>query len=168
MNCREAQQHLFADRGARDDTPRAALAAHVAHCAACARLESQLGAALENWRSETARVPVPDAEREWQILRRKIRGGVNVGDADATESSRPSRWLSWITLPLGAAAAAAIAFLVVQQSPAGLGHAPREARLARADFVEAPGAKASTMVYVDEKSGWLFVVASDETRQSGD
>ena len=49
-----------------------------------------------------------------------------------------------------------------------MGAAAHEARVARADFVEAPGAKASTMVYVDDKSGWLFVVASDETRQSGD
>lgn len=168
MNCREAQNQLFADRSAQDTTQRAVLASHVAQCAACARLQSHLGSALEGWRAETQRVAVPDAGREWQILRRKIRGGVNVGDAVATSASRLPTWFSWITLPLGAAAAAALAFLVVQQSPSAAVHAAREARVARADYVEAPGAKASTMVYIDEKSGWLFVVASDETRQSGD
>jgi hypothetical protein len=37
----------------------------------------------------------------------------------------------------------------------------------RADFVEAPGRNASTMVIVDDKSGWLIVWASDASPKEG-
>jgi hypothetical protein len=38
---------------------------------------------------------------------------------------------------------------------------------ARADAVEAPGGNASTMVFVDDRSGWLIVWASDSGGRSG-
>jgi hypothetical protein len=38
---------------------------------------------------------------------------------------------------------------------------PLRSQASRADSIEVPGSNASTMVYVDDKSGWLFVWASD-------
>ncbi len=160
MNCREAQTQIFAARdGAPGAIPSAALDGHVAQCAACRQIRDNLAAALETWRSDSARAIVPDAEREWHAVRRQIRGGA---DAGAT-SARPRRSLiAWWSLPLGAAAAAAFAFVVLnQERPAELPAAFSDAVTARADDVEAPGNKASTMVFVDDKSGWLIVLASD-------
>jgi hypothetical protein len=39
--------------------------------------------------------------------------------------------------------------------------------MASAESVEAPGDPASTMVFVDEKSGWLIVWASDTAPRRG-
>ena len=159
MNCREAQSQIFAARdGAPDESPRAALEGHVAHCAACRRIRDNLTAAFGAWRSDSARVVVPDAEREWHAVRRQIRGGVEAGSTAA----RPRRNIfAWLPLTLGAAVAAAITVLVVVQpsteSNAGFGSKVA----ARADYVEAPGHNASTMVFVDDKSGWVIVLASD-------
>lgn len=158
MNCRQAQDHLFADRGALDDNQRAALDAHVAACPACRRISENLTAALTDWRRAAELAPVPNAEREWHAVRRKIRGGAEAGATDTITPAR-RRFLPWLALPLGAAAAIATALYVAQdptQAPAGTAHGT----IARADSVEAPGA-AQTMVYVDEKSGWLVVYAKD-------
>ncbi|MBL9210668.1 MAG: zf-HC2 domain-containing protein [Opitutaceae bacterium] len=155
MNCREAQHRILTERdGALDEPSRAALAGHLADCAGCRRVQDDLTAALSAWRTEVANVTVPDAEREWHAVRRRIRGGET--GADRPARSRRSLF-TWIALPLGAAAAAALALYV---SPS-----PRfdPAPIAHVDSVEAPGNNASTMVFVDDKSGWLIVWASDAT-----
>ena len=160
MNCREAQSEIFANRdGAPGASPRAALDAHVASCAACQQIRTNLAAALGAWRTDSARAIVPDAEREWHAVRRRIRGGAETGLAPV----RPSRsGFAWLSLPLGAAAAAAFAFVVLNQERSAELHANfSSAVTARAHDVEAPGHKASTMVFVDDKSGWLIILASD-------
>jgi len=150
MTCREAQDHLYADRSADPTNPSeaamTAFAAHLAQCPGCRRQQEQLRSALDAWRADAAATPVPDAEREWHALRRRIRGG-------DTAANPVRRFWPWLSLPLGLGAAAALTFLVWQNP------APRAE--ARVDFVEVPGGKASTMVFVDEKSGWLIVQASD-------
>jgi len=155
MNCREAQdQILTASDGLRAEGSRADLASHLAGCAGCRRIQNDLEAALSTWRTEVATVAVPDAEREWHAVRRRIRGA---GDA-AQSAPRSRRSLyTWIALPLGAAAAAALALLI---SPS-----PRfdPEPIAHVDSVEAPGNNASTLVFVDDQSGWLIVWASDAT-----
>ena len=76
MNCREAQDRILTERdGALDQTSRVALAGHLADCAGCRRVRDDLTAAVSAWRAEVANVRVPDAEREWHAVRRKIRGG---------------------------------------------------------------------------------------------
>jgi anti-sigma factor RsiW len=155
MNCREAQNRILTESdGALDPTSRAALAGHLADCAGCRRVRDDLTAAVSAWRTEVANVTVPDAEREWHAVRRQIRGG-------ATGADRPTRsrrsLFAWIALPLGAAAAAGLA-LFVSPSPQF-----NPAPIAHVDSVEAPGNNASTMVFVDDKSGWLIVWASDAT-----
>lgn len=165
MTCREAQHQLFssdsrasaahAEPGAAA-SDRAQLDAHVASCADCRRMQASLNAVLHDWRKTTADVAVPDSEREWQAVRRRIRNGDTPA---ASPSSR--RVLPWLALPLAAAAAIALLFV----DPPGASRSPASptasgAQIARADSVEVPGG-ASPLVYVDDKSGWLIVWAND-------
>lgn len=165
MNCREAQSQMFAERdGAQGISPRAELESHVAHCAACRHIRDDLAAALATWRADVSQATVPDPEREWHAVRRRIRGAGDASHAD----SRPRRhWLAWITLPLGAAAAVAVAIMVSLPRPPSGPVAAFPEMVAHADWVEAPGRDASTMVFVDEKSGWLIVWASDAHHKQG-
>jgi hypothetical protein len=163
MNCREAQSQIFAERdGALDNNQRATLEGHVASCATCQRVRDDFSAALTAWRNETANAPVPDAEREWHAVRRRIRGGAEAGTAAAARS-RPA-FFPWLAVPFGAAAALIVALSVAPSNRDASGGqesaTPPASQVARAVSVEVPG-HASTMVFVDEKSGWLFVQASD-------
>ena len=159
MNCHEAKNHLFADRDdALDNPQRVALDTHVAQCADCRRIRDDLAAAFTTWCTENTEARLPDIEREWHAVRRKIRGGVKVGQ----ETRSPRRLVPWLALPLAAAAALALTFYVAPRDDDRSGttsKAPRT-QVARADSVEVPG-NASTSVYVDDKSGWLIVWASD-------
>jgi hypothetical protein len=165
MNCREVQPQIFAERdGTLDKNLRAALDGHLAQCDACRRIRDNLTAALAAWRTEVANVVVPDAEREWHAVRRRIRGGAEAG---AERSSRPRRNLfTRLAVPLGAAAAIAVTlFVVTQESSVAPSSAP--ANVARANSGDVPADDATTMVFVDDKSGWLFVWASDATPKQG-
>ena len=161
MNCPEAQEQIFAERDSPPDTTaRAALEGHVAHCADCRRIRDDLTAALVMWRRDAEKVVVPDAGREWHAVRRRIRGGAAPG-AEA-ETTRPRRHVfARLAVPLGAAAACVIALLVLRQETPTPARAGRT-QIAQADHVEAPGNNASIVISVDDKSGWMFVVASDE------
>lgn len=162
MNCREVQHQLFAEGdGALDNSQRAALEGHVAQCADCRRIREDLTTALTVWRIDTARVIVPDAEREWHAVRRKIRGGMT--NAANEQALTRRNIFAWLTIPLGAAAALAVALFVSRPSPQPAHAVPAmpTAQVARADAIEAPGNNASTMVFVDDQSRWLIVWASD-------
>lgn len=162
MNCREAHSLISAERdGALDNSQRATLEGHLAACGTCRRARDELTAGLTTWRTEVARASVPDAEREWHAVRRRIRGGSEAGSA----ASRRTLF-TWLALPLGAAAAAAIAFMVLPGTPSGPSLPTTVAHTARVDSVEAPGSNASTMVFVDDKSGWVIVWA-DANPKSG-
>lgn len=162
MTCREARHLLFssdsrasaapAEAGAGGPSP-AALDAHLAACPHCRQVSQVLRATITDWRTDASAVAVPAAEREWLELRRRIHRG-------AAEERRPlaRRLLPWVALPL--AAAAALAVLLVDRSGPALSSAGPTPAVARADSVEVPGG-ASPLVYVDDKSGWLIVWASD-------
>jgi hypothetical protein len=163
MNCREAQDQIFAERdGALASHQGAALAGHIAGCAHCRGVRDNLASALTRWRNDVARVTVPDAEREWHAVRRRIRGGAEAG---TTTTLRPRRnFIPWLAIPVGAAAAVALALFV--GSPTNTPHAGTTTQTARAYSADAPG-DASTMAFVDEKSGWLIVWANDAVPKSG-
>lgn len=147
MNCRSAENHLFAERdGALDSTQRAALTEHVAHCATCRAQRDRLAAAIESWRAATQAVTPPDPLREWESLRRQIRGGVGW---DRPVNRRTL--LPWLTLPLGAAAAVALAVFVNSPAPS-----PETPRVARSEAVEVSAGDGS-VVFVDDKSGWVVI-----------
>jgi hypothetical protein len=168
MNCREAQNQIFAERdGALAETERAALVSHVAECGDCRRIREDLVVAVDFWRVEAAKAVVPDAEREWHAVRRKIRGGVEGGEVRLTP--RRSRFLTWVTVPLAAVGALALALFIslpTETPSAGSQQSP-PSHVARAESVEVSGRNASTMVYVDDKSGWLIVLASETAPKQG-
>lgn len=167
MNCREAQSQIFAERdGALDHSQRAALDRHLALCDGCRRSRETFTAALTAWRIEVSQVTVPDAEREWHAVRRRLRGGMEAG---AERPERPRRSLfTWLAVPVGAAAAVALAFFVAPSSaPQHSPEAHGGANIARANSVEVSGSKAPSMIFVDDKSGWTFVWAADANPKRG-
>lgn len=154
MNCRDAENLLQAERdSALAAEQRTTLESHLAGCAACRELQGALRLAGEAVRAEVAAVPVPDADAEWRKLRASLRG--------AEVPEQPKRRLApiiWLSAPLAAAAAVALAFFLQSPRPA----VPSDAMaLASVDYVEAGRADASTMVYQDQQSGWVVVWASD-------
>jgi hypothetical protein len=156
MNCRQAEHHIYAERdGALDEVRRAALAAHVADCAGCRQIREILTVAVDKWRADGADIRVPDADIEWQKVRRQIRGG--------TAAERRSV-LNWIAVPLAAAAALAVGLYMVPT-----GHHPGTAietgPIATREAAVSNGATqdSSTVIFVDDKSGWTFVVGPGTT-----
>lgn len=159
MNCPDAENLLQAERdGALTAEQRTVLDRHLADCPACRELQAGLRLAGEAMRAEAAGVPVPDADAEWRKLRASLHG--------AQVPEQPKRRLApviWLSAPLAAAAAVALAFFLQSPRPA----APHDAvALASVDFVEAGRADASTMVFQDQQSGWVVVWASN-TKGSG-
>jgi anti-sigma factor RsiW len=154
MNCHSAQRLLSAERdGALPTGERAGLAAHVAGCAECRRFTAALRGVGEQLKTAAERVAVPDEERAWHDIRRELR---------ATQPARSWWQLGRWALPLGAAAALAAVAVI------GPSWTDEEGPqfVARAEFVEVSG-DASSMVYVDDKSGWLVVWASAEPGGKG-
>jgi hypothetical protein len=154
MNCHQSETLMLAARDcALDPVQGAALAEHVGNCASCRRLQASLDAGFARWKSETTLTSPPDASAAWRLLRAQL----------AEPAVRPRRRrppLLWLAAPLAAAAALAFTFY---RPTAPVIPAPGPmpiAEIARADFVEAGDATASTMVYVDKESGWLVVWAS--------
>lgn len=156
MNCHSAQRLLSAERdGALPPGERAGLAAHVAGCAECRRFEAALRGVGEEMHAAAGRVTVPDEERAWHDIRRELR---------ATSPAASRAWwnLGRWALPLGAAAALAAVAVI---GPSWTDEDGPQL-VARAEFVEVAG-DASSMVYVDDKSGWLVVWASAEPGGKG-
>ncbi len=154
MNCREAEQHIFAERdGALDQTQRAALALHLQACAGCRRIQNDLAEFVATWRATDAAVRVPDADIEWHKLRRAL---------NRSPERAHVAWARWIAIPGAVAAAAAIA-LYVAPDRSGTASPPKTSTLvARNGSPTAVSpAAASTVVYVDDKSGWTFVWEPD-------
>ncbi len=134
----------------------ARLEAHVATCPTC----RQQRAALRLAGDELRRAPQPgitadDARNAWLDLRPQLR---------EVPARPPRAWIrpvfAW-TAPL--ATAAVFAFALTATRPAMNRTTPPNAR---ADFVQAP-ADASTLVYVDQQSGWLIVWASEPDPGAG-
>ena len=154
MNCREAERQIFAERdGVLAPDQRVALATHVTHCAACRRKRDNLAAAIEAWRVTTHTAAVPDADREWQAIRRRRRSEIH--PVLERTGGRRRNVIPWLAVPFAAAAAVAIALFVTPPSP------PSPVPTAAiAESAAPPAEDASTVVFVDEKSGWLVVWAS--------
>jgi hypothetical protein len=167
MNCKTALELISRDREPDSDVgSRSQLEAHLATCESCRQTQSRLAATLDSWRSEAAGAAVPDPAREWSTLRRRLRESSAATPARPI-AGRPIQW-AWLAIP----AAAALVALAILRPPFGPGDEPAaspamSAVAARADAVEAPGGNASTMVFVDDRSGWLIVWASDSGGRSG-
>jgi predicted anti-sigma-YlaC factor YlaD len=157
MKCRAAQRLLFAERdGSLAPSERTGLEAHLAGCSDCRQARTAFATAIQDWHEATARVTTPDAERAWQDIRREIR--------QTKPEKKTSVWgLPRWTFPLTAAAALAVAVVTAPRWLDEVKPTTSIARLdtARADFVDV-GANSSSVVYVDDQSGWLVVWAVDD------
>ncbi len=152
MNCRDSESLILAERdGALTKPQLAALSDHVAACPACRRLRADLAAAVDVYGSGIAQVSVPDADEAWRELQDRLNSPAK------REKKHPLAPVIWFGAPIAAAAAIAFALLPQTPEPVSLS-APLEAR---AEFVEAGDATASTLVYVDKESGWLVVWAAE-------
>ncbi len=148
MNCRTAEDQIYVERDdALDAAGRRALDEHVQACAACRQKRETLTFAIGAWRTKTAAARVPEAQREWESIRRQIRGGASTPANQALPRRRFG--LSWLALPLGAAAAIMMAFYA-NWGPASV------SSIGRNDAVEVSAADGS-VVFVDDKSGWVVI-----------
>jgi anti-sigma factor RsiW len=156
MKCHDAAPLLSAARDGALSTPqRAELERHVAGCAACRQLQDELAAATGAFRADAARVTVPDADEEWRLVRARLR-------APTQKSRRGLAPITWIGVPLAAAAAIAVAFFIGRPAPLGDSMlAGGTTELAHADFVEVTDPNATPIVYADKESGWLVVWAAE-------
>ncbi len=150
MNCRDCERLLLGEGGEPSVPESAAIAAHVQDCPQCRALQASLASALGQWKAETA-AQAPDTAAAWRSLRPRLA-------ARRTQPRRLGR-LIWLSAPLAAAAALALVFY--HPAPAARGDGFTSAH---ADFVEAGNPTASTVVYVDNDSGWLVVWAADAER----
>jgi anti-sigma factor RsiW len=164
-SCRDYAALILAEPdGILSADERAQLAGHLATCAACRDRRAALQEAREKFRARADRVAVPDAAEAWRKLQPLLRA----------HDSRPRRRLAplvWFGVPLAAAAAVAFAWLggrngVGTPAAPASPSAPAAVETARADYVEAGDAGATTMVYVDKESGWLVVWATDAEAKS--
>jgi len=167
MNCRDIEPLLLAERdGVLTSKQHAELAAHVDGCPACRQVRLNYGDAVTFLKTDAANVAVPDADKEWRAIRAQLHA-----EGAKPAKRRPLAPVIWFSAPLATAAALAIAFFVTRSpAPQAPGLTPQASftEVARADFVEAGDANASTMVYVDKDSGWLVVWATDgEVKGSG-
>ncbi len=158
MNCRDIEPLLLAERdGVLTSKQHAELAAHVAGCPACRRARAIYGEAVTFLKTDAANVAVPDVDQEWRAIRAQLQG-----EHAKPARKRPLAPVIWFSVPFAAAAALVFAFITTHNpKPLTQDPAPLGAEIARADFVEAGDANASTMVYVDKDSGWLVVWATD-------
>ena len=159
MNCRDIEPLLLAER---DDVltreQQATLVTHVATCAACRQLRATLGEALDRYQADAALITVPDTADAWREL------SAALAETTAKPAKRrPLAPIIWFGAPFAAAAAIAFAFFITRPTVTHLEARGPVAENARADYVEAGDASASTLVYVDKESGWLVVWAADRT-----
>jgi len=159
MNCREAETLILAERdGVLTPVQHAALERHVAGCEKCRQWQHEVAQAMETVRADMANVRVPDVETEWRAVQAKI------GAPDTMSKKRRLAPVIWMTAPLAAAAAVALAFLVTrpvapQSESTGLVSAQ-----VQADFVDVADPNATAVVYTDEESGWLVVWAVSDPK----
>lgn len=152
MNCRASEPLILAERdGVLTSEQHAALTRHLATCPACRQLRDNLAEAMSAVRSDTANVPTPDVEAEWRAVQAKINA-----PASSQRTRRRAAPIIWLSAPLAAAAAIALAFLATRSIPGS----SRDA-VAQADFVEVADPAATPIVYADQESGWLVVWAEN-------
>lgn len=147
--CRDITDLLVAELdGALGTAELARVETHVAQCAHCRRQRAVLAATPVAMREATAAIPTPDADREWARLSHRIR----TSDAPRSAAGSLRRVATWGWSAAAAAVAIAIGLFNLPTRPAAT------LASARADYVQAEGTT-STLVYVDQESGWLIVWA---------
>jgi len=154
--CRDITDLLIAEPdGALPPAELARIEAHVATCEACRRQRALLAAVPGLLREATTALATPDRDEAWGELRARIRQT----DPEQRRTAPRARYYAWGV----AAAAAALTFAVLVTLR--WSDTPANALVAQAEFVQSDGS-GSTLVYVDQESGWLIVWA-DSTPPAG-
>lgn len=153
MSCRDTQHLLdLAHDGALPETKRAELAQHLASCPDCRRYQAQLAHVQTAVRTAATAIELPDVNEEIRRVQARL---------VAPTSRRKRRVLApvlWLGAPLAAAAALAVVFFNGSQTAPS--NSPIGESQTQVDYVVPGDPAASTMVYVDQDSGWLVVWAS--------
>lgn len=147
MNCHDATRLISAERdSALGPVERGELEAHIAHCPACQAWRASLAETMAVYRGQVASLPAEQIEAECRAIEARL------GTARPA-ARRPLATVTWIGLPLAAAAAMAVVWLAGVRPFAG------PPQYASVDFVEVADKTASPMVYLDTESGVLVVWA---------
>lgn len=153
MNCITALRLFSAERdGALHGDQRGQLESHVATCRRCRQARAAITLSIADWRASAGQANPPNTERVWQAIRSHVRN-----ETPPQKTTLSMRGAGWV-LPAGAVIALALAAAAIprwqnQLRAAAVVHRPATAH---ADFVEVPN-NASSIVYVDDQSGWLVV-----------
>ncbi|MCC6415777.1 MAG: zf-HC2 domain-containing protein [Opitutaceae bacterium] len=152
MDCRESQHLLtLVQDDALTDDQRATLEQHLTRCPACRAYTVQLRLAREMVCGDARAFSLPNVEAEIRTVQNRLAQPAPARQRTFT----PSLWLG---APLAAAAVAFIFFSGRQPDPT-----PMAEPFAQVDYVVTGNPAASTLVYVDQTSGWLVVWASAPT-----
>lgn len=160
-SCRHITSLLIAEPDGRlTPAEQAEIEGHVAECAACRQQRAVLTAIPASLQAVTHAVSSPNPQQEWMRLRAQLPKQRLQGKS---QPPKTPFWLQW-SFPLGAAAAAVVVALVTHFRYSDRVSTERlSATVARADYVQAENAD-STMVYVDQESGWLIVWAESSSK----
>lgn len=155
MNCRQAEKALSRHLDGELPEPQVdALERHLSDCAACRETAAEWRGYGEAIRTG-APAKTPDPTAAWHDIRRTLR---NRGDSEPVATPRP-----WWTRPLPwAGAAASLALLAVGYLTLGPID-PRAPNGTAVEYVETGLPDASTLVYVDDESGWTIVWVLEST-----
>lgn len=161
MNCHKSHQLLSAERdGFLTADQQISLETHLKDCSRCRKVRPLVAASVESWRDSTASIQMPDVDRAWQDIRRAKR---TEGSANSRHYAGALRWIA----PLGIAAGLAV---IASVTPRWQNHAQAalvaQQEKAHADYVDVPS-DASSMVYVDDQSGWLVIWSDGSSEPTG-
>ncbi|HRE81024.1 MAG TPA: zf-HC2 domain-containing protein [Opitutaceae bacterium] len=139
---------------------QAEIEGHVVQCAACRQQRALLAAIPASLQTVTQAVSTPNPQQEWMRLRSQLPKQSREGKS---QRRKTPFWLQW-SFPIGAAATAVVVALVTHLRYSDRVSTERlAATVARADYVQAENAD-STLVYVDQESGWLIVWADSSSK----
>lgn len=142
------------------ESERAALSQHLAQCEDCRSYQLALPEVAAAIRAEADSVSLPDVAAEWSTLQSRL----NSPARSSTGKRRLSAPVLWLGAPL--AAAAGLAFLFInpsQETTVKETALSDDTMVTHVDYVKSGDPNASTMVYVDQDSGWLVVWATNSS-----
>jgi anti-sigma factor RsiW len=159
VNCQACETLLLRDQdGALSPTERTVLSGHLANCTACREFHSALVELKTAYQTEAAPVNVPDVEIEWAELQNRL---PDRSEPKARKQRHIPAPVLWLSAPLAAAAALAFVFLSSKpETTVTESSQVKAVSITHVDYVESGDPNASTMVYIDQDSGWLVVWAS--------
>ncbi|MEZ5413772.1 MAG: zf-HC2 domain-containing protein [Opitutaceae bacterium] len=150
MSCHDTQRLLSqAQDVTLSEQQRDVLARHLAACPVCRQYQAELANAAAVFRQDATAIVAPDIDQEIRAVQARL-------SAPPKRRKRSLAPIVWLGAPLAAAAAVVFTFLSNTQS---MPMTSPDTAVTHVDYVITGDPAASTMVYVDQDSGWLVVWA---------